>query len=112
MIYLYVYLYGNKITHAEISTSEILSEGYYCLYSGEEKNVPNLFPKGIKTDNGGFNYALVDGKVVERSSEEVLADELAANPPKSEPGTGDDSSVWDELDAAYQAGYQEGVESV
>lgn len=108
MVYLYVYLYGNKITHAEISTCEILSEEFLCLYSGEEENVPDLFPKGIRTEKGGFNYALVDGEVVERSAEEIKADEEAANPtPKQNGQVAEGDVTFDEMATAIMEGVNE-----
>lgn len=39
------------------------------------------------------------------------ADEIIGIETEPEPPSGDDS-VWDELDAAYREGYQEGVDSV
>lgn len=47
-----------------------------------------------------------DGAVVERTAEEIEADRAALPDPTPTPET--ESSVWDELDAAYQ----EGVDSV
>lgn len=80
MIYFYVYLTGNKITHAEVCDMEILSENYICLYRGKEENMPNFLPKGVMTARGGFIYAYINGEVVERTAKEIAADEEAANP--------------------------------
>ena len=80
MIYYYARVNGDKITHAEICDMEILSENYHCLYHGAEENVPNFLPKGVMTAKGGFIYKLIDGNVVERTAEEIAADEEAANP--------------------------------
>lgn len=84
MIFYYVYLTGNKITHAEVCDMEILSENYICLYHGKEETMPDFLPKGVITANGGFIYSLIDGKIVERSAEEIAADEEAANPSVAE----------------------------
>lgn len=64
----------------------------------------NYFPQPIMTMGGAYHYKLVDGKAVECSAEEIKAQE-EANKPDPAP-TGD--SVWDELDAAYTAGYNAG----
>lgn len=64
----------------------------------------NYFPESIITMGGAYRYKLVDGKAVECTAEEIKAQE-EANKPDPVP-SGD--SVWDELDAAYTAGYQEG----
>lgn len=102
MVRFYVYVTGNKITYAEITDLEILSEQYHCLYYGKEADMPNFLPKGVKTAKGGFNYALIDGEVVERTAEEIAADEKAANPEPIAPAT--DAPTWDELAAALQEG--------
>lgn len=57
---------------------EITSEDWTLV--SDSKTPAELFPKGIMTDLGGFNYAYVDGEIVERSAEEIAADEAAANP--------------------------------
>lgn len=65
----------------------------------------NYFEKPIMTDGGAYRYKLVGRrKPVECTPEEIAAQEEAAQPddPPAEP------SVWDELDAAYQTGYNEG----
>lgn len=68
----------------------------------------NYFEKNILTDSLVWQYKLVDGKPVECTLEEIAEQER--NRPEPTPTEG---SVWDELDAAYQtgydAGYQEGV---
>lgn len=65
----------------------------------------NYFPECITTEGGAYRYKLVGGKAVECTAEEI-AEQEAANRP--DPTPSDESSVWDELDAAYQ----EGVDSV
>lgn len=66
----------------------------------------NYFPESTITNGGAYRYKLVDGKPAECSAEEIKAQE-EANKPEPEPSPSGDS-VWDELDAAYQAGYHEG----
>lgn len=66
----------------------------------------NYFEKPIMTMGGAYQYKLVDGKPVECTAEETKAQE-ESNKPEPEPSPSGDS-VWDELDAAYQAGYHEG----
>lgn len=66
----------------------------------------NYFPESIYTDGFAYRYKLVDGKPVECTAEEIAAQEEASKPtPLPEK-----DSVWDELDAAYQAGYTEGYQ--
>ena len=60
----------------------------------------NYFPQPIRTIGGAYRYKLVDGKPVECTAEEIAQQE-EANKPISAPV---ESSVWDELDAAYQKG--------
>lgn len=67
----------------------------------------NYFPMPIVDDRGVYRYKLLDGTAVERTAEEMDADYLPPVVPEPEPGQ-DDSSVWDELDAAYR----EGVNSI
>lgn len=64
----------------------------------------NYFEKPIMTMGGAYRYKLADGKPVECTAEEIKAQEESNKP---EPAPSGDS-VWDELDAAYQAGYHEG----
>lgn len=64
----------------------------------------NYLPEPIKTVLLAYRYKLVDGEVVECTAEEI-AEQEEANKPAPAPV---DTSVWDELDAAYQ----EGVDSV
>ena len=45
----------------------------------------NYLPKPIVTDDGVFRYKLVDGKVVERTAEEIQADIDAIPPPPPDP---------------------------
>lgn len=106
MVRFYVYVTGNIITYAVITVLEILSPEYHCLYYGAAESMPDFLPKGVKTKKGGFNYALIDGKVVERSAEEIAADEKAANPDPAVPASS--APTWDELAAALQ----EGVDAV
>lgn len=106
MVRFYVYVTGDKITYSETTELEILSPGYNCLYYGEEANMPDFMPRGLKTEKGGYFYSLIDGKVVERTAEEIAADEEAANPEPIAPAT--DAPTWDELAAALQ----EGVDAV
>lgn len=68
----------------------------------------NYFPEPIITDGGAYRYKLVDGAAVECTAEEIAEQETANQP---EPG-GSEGNVWDELDAAYQEGYTEGVNSL
>lgn len=65
----------------------------------------NYFSECIITEGGAYRYKLVDGKAVECTAEEI-AEQEAAN--QTDPAPSDESSVWEELDAAYQ----EGVDSV
>lgn len=68
----------------------------------------NYFPQPITTDGGAYRYKLVDGNPVECTAEEIAEQEAALEPEQPVPEPGDEPSVWDELDAAYQ----EGVDSV
>lgn len=80
MYNIYAFLSNNKITSVNAGDFEITSDGWHLVWSGAENEAPDLFPKGIVTEKGGFNYTLVKGKVVERTAEEIAADEEAANP--------------------------------
>ena len=64
----------------------------------------NYFQESIMTIGGAYRYKLVNGKPVECTPEEIAVQEEANKPAPVKP----ESSVWDELDAAYQ----EGVDSV
>lgn len=66
----------------------------------------NYFAKRITTDGNAFRYKLVDGKAVECTPEEIAQQE-EANKPAPVP---EETTVWDELDAAYQSGYTEGYQ--
>lgn len=66
----------------------------------------NYFPAPILTEGGAYRYKLANGVPVECSAEEI-AEQEAANQTEPETPAGD-SSVWDDLDGAYQ----EGVDSV
>lgn len=63
----------------------------------------NYFPQALTTAGGAYRYKLVDGAVTECTAEEIAAQE-EENRPAQQPET----TVWEELDAAYQ----EGVNSV
>lgn len=76
--------YGDKYHHAQ---------GHY-------------FPQPVMTEDGAYRYKLVDAKPVECTEEEIAEQEAAAQPETESSQNGE--SVWDELDAAYQAGYAEG----
>lgn len=80
MYNIYAYLNDNKITCVNEGDYEITSDGWLLLWSGEEKDAPNLFPKRLMTERGGFIYTIKNKKVVERTAEEIAADEEAANP--------------------------------
>lgn len=105
----YIYQVDGKIVAVNSGNYEITSEGWVLV--SDSKTEAELFPKGLVTARGGYNYSYIDDEIVERSAEKIAADEEAANPEQNPPG-GSDTAVWDELDAAYQAGYKEGVESV
>lgn len=66
----------------------------------------NYFAEPIMTMGGAYRYKLVNGETVECTAEEIAEQEKANKPEPVKPS--DDSTVWDELDAAYQ----EGVDSV
>lgn len=68
----------------------------------------NYFDNHIMTMDGAYRYKLVDGKAAECTAEEIAEQEEANKPEPTPAPSGDDSAVWDELDAAYQ----EGVDSV
>lgn len=70
----------------------------------------HYFPQPIMTDGGAYRYKLVDGVPVECSAEEITEQEAANAPEPGTEDTGDASAVWDELDAAYTAGYNAGYE--
>ena len=64
----------------------------------------NYFEKPVMTMGGAYQYKLVNKKAVECTAEEIAAQEEANKPAP----TPEEPSVWDELDAAYQAGFNEG----
>ena len=66
----------------------------------------NFFLEPIITDGGAYRYKLVDGKPVECTPEEI-AEQEEANKPAPVP---EETTVWDELDAAYQSGYTKGYQ--
>lgn len=109
-----VYIQTDEIGYiTAVNSSEFLSdtsgwvkidEGYGDKYHHAQNN---YFPDPIITDSGAYQYKYHDGAVRECTAEEIAEQE--ANIPVPEPTpTPDDSSVWDEMDAAYQ----EGVDSV
>lgn len=81
---------------------EEIDSGYGDKYHHAQGN---YFPQPIMTMGGAYRYKLVDGAVLECTAEEIAEQEQANKP---EPVPSSDSSVWDELDAAYQSGYDEG----
>lgn len=68
----------------------------------------NYFEKPIITEGGVYQYKLENGAAVECTAEEIAEQEAANVPEPIDPSDGGAASVWDELDAAYQAGYDEG----
>jgi len=69
----------------------------------------HYFQQPIMTEGGAYRYKLVDGIVAECTAEEITEQEAALQPAPVEEA----ASVWDEMDGAYQAGYDEGyVEGV
>lgn len=69
----------------------------------------NYFDKPIMTMGGAYRYKLVDGAVAECTAEEIAEQEEANKPePTPAPAPAGDAVTWDDLDAAYQAGYAEG----
>ena len=60
----------------------------------------NYFPQPIWTDGGAYRYKLVDGKPQECTPEEIREQEEALKPQPLP----SESTIWDELDAAYQSG--------
>ena len=67
----------------------------------------NYFSEHIMTMGGAYRYKLIDGMVAECTAEEI-AEQEEANKPEPTPAPAGDAVTWDELDAAYQAGYAEG----
>lgn len=80
-----------------------IDQGYGDKYHHAQGN---FFPESIITDGGAYRYTLVDGKPVECTPEEI-AEQEEANKPAPVP---EETTVWDELDAAYQSGYTEGYQ--
>ena len=78
-----------------------IDSGYGDKYHHAQNN---YFPERIKTYGGAYRYKLVVGIAMECTAEEIAAQEEANNPVPAPSET----SVWDELDTAYQ----EGVDSV
>lgn len=71
---------NGKIVDMNAGYYEITSPGWHHIYSGTPEEMPDLSPKGIMTAHGGFNYAIINGEIVERSAQDIAADEKAANP--------------------------------
>jgi hypothetical protein len=67
----------------------------------------NYFDKPIMTMGGAYRYKLVDGVAAECTDEEI-AEQEETNKPEPDPAPASEAVTWDELDAAYQAGYAEG----
>lgn len=84
-----------------------IDEGYGDKYHHAQGN---YFDKPIYTESGVYRYKYDNGVARECTAEEIAEQEN--NIPVPEPTPIPDDSVWDELDAAYQAGYREGVDSV
>lgn len=74
----YIYHVNGKIIAANSGIFKIKSDAWTLVSTMQSE--AELFPKGIMTARGGYNYAYVDGKIVERSAEDIAADEEAANP--------------------------------
>ena len=85
----------------DLTDWEEIDRGYGDKYHHAQGN---YFEKPIMTMGGAYQYKKVNGKAVECTAEEIKAQE-EANKPAPVPSS---DSVWDELDAAYTAGYQEG----
>ena len=64
----------------------------------------NYFEKPIMTIGGAYQYKFAGKNPVECTAEEIKAQEEANKPAPAPSG----DSVWDDLDAAYTAGYHEG----
>lgn len=99
----------NYIT--EVNSSIFLADtnGWIEIDEGESDKYAhaqgNYLEKPIVDEQGRYNYKLIDGEVVEVPESEKP--EVKPIEPV-EPQPSDDTSVWDELDQAYQ----EGVDSV
>lgn len=95
------------ITAVNSSAFLVDSTGWLEIDSGYDSKFYHAqtayFPKSVLTDGDACRYKLVDGSSVECTAEEIAQQEAAL-----QPETGEGPTVWDELDAAYQ----EGVDSV
>lgn len=107
----YVLLDGDKITRCEggYTTGNIQSIEEWTLIdegSGDKYNLcqSQYFAGGLYTEDGIPRWKYADGRCVLRSDAEVEEDRAKI----PEPEQPSETSVWDELDAAYQ----EGVDSV
>lgn len=108
-----VYVKPNESGHiTDVNSSAFLSDvtGWVAIDSGYGDKYHhaqgNYFPQSIMTMGGAYRYKLVDGAPMECTAEEIAEQETANKPTPSTPET--ETTVWDELDAAYQ----EGVDSV
>lgn len=95
---------GGYTTPADLTDWTYIDEG-----TGDRYNLcqSHYFPGGLYTMGGIHRYRWDGTQAVERTEDEIEADraELPVPEPPSPPA---ESTVWDELDAAYQ----EGVNSV
>lgn len=80
MYNIYIQTHENKIITCNAGNYEITSEGWHLIYSGTEEEAPNFFPKGLMSSRGGKYYAYINGEVIERSPEEIAAEEDELNP--------------------------------
>ena len=96
----------NYITDINSSIFLADTDGWIEIDEGEGDKYSHAqnhyLDKPIVDEQGRYNYKLVDGEVVE------VAEEDKPEVKPIEPQPSDDSSVWDELEQAYQ----EGVDSV
>lgn len=74
-----------------------IDSGYGGKYGHAQSS---YFQKPITTDSDVHRYKLVNGKPTECSAEEIAIQEEALKP-QTLPS---ESTIWDELDAAYQSG--------
>lgn len=83
----------------DITQWVLIDEGY-----GDRYNLcqSNYFPTPLYEEHGIPVYKLDNGVAVERTAEEIAEDIANIPVPYVEP------TVWDELDGAFQAGYNEG----
>lgn len=81
-------LEGEYTLPADLTGWTLIDEGY-----GDEFNLAqtHYLPKPLYSEHGVMRYKLVDGKVVERTSEEIESDK--AKLPKPEPTAEDDTNA-------------------